>query len=210
MKGERKVETRQKVMRVIMIFALILNIANLATRPISHKEKFDNYAAEEILKETYLPLIDFVKAGTPVEDEELLLAPKDIRSKNDFIKLFDNKTDNKTKDLDDFYEELVIEKQGVLYIDKMVYIPTIYDQNGTLTNSYIKKYKSSLYSRLLGENKILKKELIIKQKWKISGEWYRRTSHFVMNENGQWVLDRFSGTSMHKFVDSNHNPWSYY
>lgn len=208
MKGERKVETRQKVMRVIMIFALILNIANLATRPISHKEKFDKSIAEEILKEAYLPLIDFVKAGTPVEDEELLLVPKDIRSKNDFIKLFDNKIDNKSKQVEDFFEELVIEKQDVLYIDKRVYIPTIYDEDGTLTNSYIKKYKSSLYSRLLGENKILKEELIIKEKWKISGE--RRTNTFVMNENGQWVLDGFSGTSMNKFVDSNHNPWSYY
>lgn len=208
MKGERKVETRQKVMRVIMIFALILIIANLATRPISHKEKFDKSIAEEILKEAYLPLIDFVKAGTPVEDEELLLAAIDIRSENDFINLFDNKIDNKK--VERFFEELVIEKQDVLYIDKRVYIPTIYDENGTLTNSYIKKYKSSLYSRLLGENEILKEELIIKEKWKISGEWYRRTNIFTMSENGQWVLVRTSGTGVHGFVDSNHNPWSYY
>lgn len=173
-------KTRQKVMKVIMIFVLILGIANLATIPIPHKEKLDNSAAEEILKETYLPLIDFVKAGTPVVGEELLLVPSDIRSENDFIKLFDNKIDNKK--LERFFEKLVIEKQEVLYIDKRVYIPTIYDENGSLTNSYIKKSKSSLYSQLLGKNEILKEELIIKEKWKISGD--RRTNIFVMNENG--------------------------
>lgn len=210
MKRGNNLKNRQKLMKVIMFFIVIINIANLATMPIIYKDKFDKSVAEEILKETFWPLIGFVRAGSPVEIEELLLSPVDIRSENDFIKLFENKIDNKNKLVDGFFKDLVIEKQGDLYIDKRVYIPTIFDENGSLTNSYIKKYKSSLYSQLLGENEILKEELIIKEKWKISGEWYKRTNYFVMNENGQWVLDYFTGTTMHKFVESNHNPWNYY
>ena len=193
-----------------MFFVVIINIANLATLPIPSKEKFDKSIAEEILMETYQPLVNFVRTGNPVQGEELLLAPDNIKSENDLIMLFDNKIDNKNKLVDRFFEDLVIEKHGDLYIDKKVYIPTIYEENGSISNSYIKKYKSSLYSQFLGENEILKEELIIKEKWKISGEWYRRTNYFVVNENEQWVLDHFTGTTMHKFVDPNHNPWNYY
>jgi len=77
-------KNRQKLKRVIMIFVVIINIFNIVTLPIPYRIKFDKSIAEELLKETYLPLVDFVKAGTPIEGEELLLAPNDIRNENDF------------------------------------------------------------------------------------------------------------------------------
>ena len=108
----------KKIMKLIMFFVVIINIANLATLPIPSKEKFDKSIAEEILMETYQPLVNFVRTGNPVQGEELLLAPDNIKSENDFIMLFDNKIDNKNKFVDRFFEDLVIEKQGDLYIDK--------------------------------------------------------------------------------------------
>lgn len=198
-----KVKIIQKLLRVIIIFIFIFN---LVTLPIPHKERFDKSTAEELLKEAYIPLEDFVKSGIPMEDEELLLAANDIRNEKDFIRLFNNKIDNEV--VEQFFKDLVIEKQGVLYIDKKVYIPTIYAEDSILTNSYIKKYKGSLYSYISGDNDIQEEKLIIKEKWKVSGEWHRRSNFFIKNEDGEWILDYFTGTSMYRFVDSKDNPWS--
>ena len=201
-------DIRLNLKRILMIFVVIINLVNLFTLPFPYRIKFDKSIAEELLKEAYRPLEDFVKAGTPIEGKELLLAPNDIRNEKDFVKIFNNNIDNKV--VEEFFEDLVIEKQGVLYIDKKVYIPNIHAEDSKLTSSYIKKKTRSLYSFILGENPVEEEKLVIKEKWQISGEWHRRSNYFIKNENGEWILDYFNGTSMYGFVDSSHNPWSYY
>lgn len=199
-------KTKEKlIIRIIIISVVVFSII---TQPIPYRVKFDKSIAEELLKETYMPLEDFVKAGIPVEDEELLLVPNDIRNKEDFMRLFNNKIN--TRIVEDFYKSLVIEKPEGLYIDKKVYIPNIYAESSILTNSYIKKWRRSLYSYISGEDDSKEEKLIIKEKWKISGEWHRRNNYFVKNENGEWVLDHFGGISKYGFTDPSHNPWNYY
>jgi hypothetical protein len=162
--------------------------------------------AEELLKETYMPLEYFIRNGIPTENDELLLVSDDIKDEKDFIKLFNNKIDSRV--VEDFFEDLIIEKEGRLYIDKKVYIPTVYSEESVLTKSYIRKHTKSLYSYILGRDENVEEKLIIKERWKITGEWFRRSNYFVKNDEGEWILDYFNGSRMHKFVEVDHNPWN--
>lgn len=54
----------------------------------------------------------------------------------------------------------------------------------------------------------LLEELVIKETWMISGEINKRSNYFIKNENGQWILDHFSGTSRYGFGDISCNPWN--
>lgn len=200
-------KTRENLMRIMMFFIVIINLVNLVTLPIPYRVGFDKTSAEEILKEAYKPLEDFVKSGVYIGDEGLLLLPDNVRNEEDFINLFDNKVNNRLAE--EFFEDIVVEKQGVLYIDRKVYIPNIYAEDSKLTSSYIKKETRSLYSFITGDNHIEEEKLVIKERWKISGEWHRRSNYFVKNESGEWVLDRFNGTGLYGFVEASHNPWSY-
>lgn len=200
-------KNKERLMRVLMTFVVIINFFNLVTSPIPYRVKFDKSIAEGILKGAYLPLENFVKSGIPTEDEEFDLVHDDIRNKEDFKRLFTNKTSNRMAE--DFFEDLIVEKQGELYIDNRVYIPNIYLEGGKLTSSYIKR-SQKLKSIILGKNEIESEELVIKERWKISGEWRIRRNYFVKNEDGEWILDHFTGTGYYKLVEVSHNPWSYY
>ena len=201
------VKTRESLMRIMMFFIVIINLVNLVTLPIPYRVSFDKTIAEDILKAAYKPLEDFVKAGVSIDSDELLLVSSGIRNEEDFIKLFNNKVNNRL--VEGFFEDIVVENQGVLYIDRKVYIPNIHAVDSKLTSSYIKKKTRSLYSFITGDNHIEEEILVIKERWKISGEWHRRSNYFVKNESGEWVLDRFNGTSLYGFVEASHNPWSY-
>lgn len=83
-----KMTLKQKTIRIIIIFIFIFN---LLTFEFYFKEDFDKSTAEEILKEAYLPLINFVKTGTSVEGEDLLLLPSNIKNKKDFAESFNEK-----------------------------------------------------------------------------------------------------------------------
>lgn len=104
---------KQKIIRIILIFIFIVN---LFTFQLSFKEDFNRSTAEGILKEAYIPLISFVKAGTPVEGEDLLLLPSNIKNKKDFAESFNEKVGYALAE--GFFEELLVERSGVLYIDK--------------------------------------------------------------------------------------------
>src|SRR5690554_1693786 len=99
---EEKVKIKPSLKQVGMILVILLNVI---TVPIPYRIGFDKSTAEDLLKEAYTPLEDFVKAGTPVENEELLLAPRNIRSEKDFVRLFNNKIDNHV--VESFFEDLV-------------------------------------------------------------------------------------------------------
>ncbi len=188
------------------ILIVFMFIYGLLTLQIPYKVEFDKSMAEEILKETYRPLEEFVKGLTPIEGEELYLIPKGIRNEKDFVKLFDNRIEDRVAE--NFFERLTVEKQGVIYVDKKVYIPNIYAENSILTDSYIKKRKS-VYSFILNRDDVEGK-LIIKETWDANGMWDRRSNYFIKNENGEWILEYFNGIATRKFANSNTNPWSTY
>lgn len=124
-----KMKDRQKIFQIILAIIAIFNLIRL---PIPYNVKFDKSMAEELLKETYMPLEDFVRNGIPTENEELLLVSDDIKDEKDFIKLFNNKIDSRV--VEDFFEDLIIEKEGRLYIDKKVYIPLYIQKRVYLQN----------------------------------------------------------------------------
>lgn len=204
MTGEIKMKNKQKVLQIIVT---IITIFNLIRLPIPYNVKFDKSEAEVMLRETYMPLEDFVRTGIPTEDEELLLVPDDVKDEEDFIKLFDKQINDFV--VKNFFEDLIIEKEGNLYIDRKVYIPTIYQKDSLVTKSYIRKYTRSLYSFILGRDENTEERLVIKEKWKITGEWFRRSNYFIKNNDGEWVLRYFNGSGMYKFVEVDHNPWNY-
>ena len=199
-----KMTIKQKTIRIIIIFIFIFN---LLTFEFYFKEDFDKSTAEEILKEAYLPLINFVKTGTSVEGEDLLLLPRNIKNKKDFAESFNEKAGYAVAE--GFFDEMIVEKNGVLYIDKTVYIPNIHSSESELVRSYTEK-RLSLYSYIMGYKDITEEQLVIKEKLKISGKWDKRSNYFVQKENGKWQLDYFDGIGMHGFVDSSDNPWSSY
>lgn len=193
--------TKQKILRILLIFIFIVN---LFTFQLSFKEDFDKSTAEEILKEAYLPLGSFVRAGIPLEGKDLLLLPSNIKSKEDFAESFNEKVGFRLAE--SFFDELVVEKSGVLYIDKTVYIPNIHSSESEITKAYTEK-RLNLYSYIMGEKDTAEEGLVIKEKLKTRETWDKRSNHFIQKKNGQWQLDYYDGIGMHGFVDSSENPW---
>lgn len=195
-------KTIQKVIYAIIICILIFNVF---TYQIPYNIDITDTEAKDILRKVYMPLEDFIKSGIPLQDKGLLKVPEEVRNKNDFIELFNNKIDNRT--LGDFFEELVVEKEGELYIDKTIYIPIPYAENSVIKKCYIKKRKNSLYSYISGKDDIKKDELIIKGKYEMDGDWLKLNNYFIKNENGEWIVQVTTGSTMHGFVDYTQNPY---
>lgn len=194
---------KENLLQILIVFFILIN---LFRTPLPYRTKIDESMAENLLREAYKPLEDFIKSATPVEGKELLLLPSNINNKDDFIKSFDNRVDGRV--LEDFFESLVVERGGVLYIDETIYIPNIYSENGQVTNHYIRKYTRTLYSILSASNEKQEEELLITEKWKVSGNWNKRKNYFERNKEGDWVLNHISGTTMFGFVEASDNPWN--
>lgn len=192
----------ERIMRIIIMIVVIVGVFIFQ---IPYNVEIDPSEAVEVLREVYMPLEEFVKSGIPVEDKRLLKAPLEVENRSDFIKLFENKMQNKMSD--DIFENLIIEKEDQLYIDKEIYIPTLYSKNSIITKSYIKKRKDSLYSYISGRSYNKKEELIIKGKYEIDEEWSKLDHLFIKDKNGNWILQISSGTVMQGFVNPDNNPY---
>jgi len=199
----RSVDIEKKRLKLIVLIFMLL--FNASTLQITSKVEFDKLEAEELLKESYKPLVDLVKVLTPTEDEGLLLVPTYIRTEKDFINLFNKKME--VSMLERFYEDLVIEKNERLYINSLVYIPTVYDENSKVTEAYIRK-KRSIFSIILDKKDDEDEKLIIKETWMITGTWSKRSNYYIKNEHGEWVLDYFNGTRQYTFEHPINNPWN--
>nr|WP_300002901.1 hypothetical protein [Tissierella sp.] len=195
-------KTVEKVMKIIMIMVVIVYVFIFQ---IPYNVEIEPSEAQEILRGAYRPLEDFIKSGTTSDDKGLLNIPSEIKDKNDFVKLFDNKM--REKMAEEIFENLVIEKDGQLYIDKEIYIPTLYSEDSIITKSYIKKRRDSLYSYISGKSFKKKEELIIKGKYEIDEELSKLEHLFIQDKNDNWILQITTGTVMHGFVDPNDNPY---
>lgn len=187
---------------IFIIVNLIILISNIH---ISERVKFDKLEADKLLKEAYKPLETFSKDLIVIEDEKLLLVPSYISCEEDFVDLFNQKMEGSTPR--GFYEDLVIEKDGQLYVDASGYIPNIYTEEGQVVTSYTKKRKR-LFPNIFGHEDEEDVKLVIKETWKISGQIHKRSNYFIKNESGEWILEHFNGTSHYGFVDVKNNPWN--
>lgn len=189
------------IQRIIMIISFVFLISNIH---MSEKVKIDKLEADKLLKEVYKPLEDFNEDLIATEDVKLLSAPSYITCEEDFLNLFNKKMkDDIPKG---FYEDLIIEEDGKFYVDASAYIPNIYTENGQVTVAYIKKTKR-LFHNVFGRRYEDVEKLKITETWRISGETHRRSNYFIKNENGEWILDYFNGTSHYGYADVNNNPW---
>ncbi len=196
-------------MRVKKIYNIIVRIVTVGICIITINNTFNikkieinKLQAEKLLKETYKPLEDFNKSLITTENDKLLLVPNNIKCEEDFFNLFNKKIEN--SQLKEFYKDLIIEKNGKLYVNSLAYIPSIYTENGEVTKAYIKK-TNKIFSHYRYENE----ELIIKETWTVTGDINKRSNYFVKDQSGEWILDHFNGTSYYGFVDINHNPWKF-
>lgn len=197
-----KIKKYLKYIAVILLIAL--KISNL---DITTKTEFNKLEAEKLLRQTYKPLEDFAKESSITKDKKFLLPPKDIKNQEDFIDIFNEKI--KRHELEGFYKDLIIKKNGQLYVDSLAYIPSIYTKDGKVRKAYIEKRKGLLDHFLDNKSDEIEK-LVIKESWMISGQWHKRSNHFIKNQNGEWILDHFNGTSYYGFVNANNNPWNKY
>ncbi len=186
---------------------ILLIIINIGTMNVSEKVELDKIEGKKLLKETYAPLENFAKKLKFSKDKKLLLLPSNVKSEEDFIHLFDKKM--KEHNAEGFYEDLIIQKGDELFVDPLAYIPTIYAKDSIVARAYIKETEN-LFLKLLGKRDKKRQELIIKERWLISGQWHKRTNYYVKNQNEKWILDHGNGTSVYGFVNINNNPWHEY
>ncbi len=197
---------RKKIYNIIGWILIIVNLIILSSNMhTSEKVKFNKFEADKLLKEAYKPLEDFSKDLIVTEDEKLLLVPSYISCEEDFVNLFNKKM--KSIKPKGFYKDLIIEKDGTLYVDASAYIPNIYTEEGQVMMAYTNKRKR-LLPDIFGYEDEEDVKLIITETWRISGEINRRTNYFIKNENGEWILEYFNGTSHYGFVNVNNNPWN--
>ncbi|AOT69636.1 hypothetical protein [Geosporobacter ferrireducens] len=198
---------RKKIISVLVGIAIICsNGIAILNMQISENTAINKPEAEELLKETYKPLEDFIKELVFLEDENALPIPEHIKEKEDFIGLFNNM--NKIS-AESIYESLILEKNGELYVDHLAYIPSIYSEDAKISKAFIRKRKK-LVSILMRTGEIESEKLIIKEKWMISQGVHGRSNYFIKNESGDWILEYANGTRSYGFVEPSQNPWSKY
>lgn len=129
------------------------------------------------MEDTWKPLEEFY--NDTIEDNNVLLPPKYINNKEDFIKHFTTKISK--HNAEDFYENLIEEKDdGRMVVRKDVYFSTIYNDGAYVFNSYIRK-------------RVDEEELIIVEIVPVYNEWHKRRVYYKRDKNGQWIYNYFSG-----------------
>lgn len=184
------------VFSIACIFILFNSIQSM------DNEKLDKKIARDILMDVYKPIYDFAINTESMTDINIVKM-REFRSKDDFVSII-SKIDNGI--CEDTFEYMT-ENMDEGFIDARVYIPTIYNKTSRVDKAYIKK-KNKYNSKHKLSKEELKPKLIIKESWKISGEYHHRTNELFKNDSDNWVLKSSSGTMMYKFVDASNNPWS--
>lgn len=185
--------------KVKSIISTISLICFLLITPFGFKEDIDKGIARQVLVDTYNPVFELVTKGEYIGDKFVL--EKEV-SNDEFIDMMDCMQDHQAKSI---YESLFNSSKDNKSIDPDIYIPTIHNQNSTITKAYIKRRKS-LCDRFMNRDRI-EEVMVISEQWKISGYHHTRTNYFERDSSGNWILDRGNGTSSYTFTKTNHNPW---
>lgn len=194
---------REKVFNILSILVFIFTVLNLN---ISHKTFYEVDKAEAILKDSYAPIEKLIKNLEFSKKYKLLKLPQNIKNKKDFISMFNNKIDN--DEIDYIYEELVVKKNDMIYINPFVYIPNIYSEDSYIKTAYI-KYEQKIIDKIL--NKRNSKEIKLVVKLKLSDDnFFASKIYFIKNKKYKWVLDSQNFKSIYKYTEIENNPWNIY
>ncbi|WP_143331296.1 DUF5673 domain-containing protein [Clostridium peptidivorans] len=173
-----------KLRMIILLIAIIMAIGHInlikASKPYMTKEiKLEEDEAIAILQKTWKPLAELNK--------------ENIKSREDFDKVF-KETMSKSM-IEDLYRILVDTSKSTdekIKFYENVRIPTIYDTKMSIKRSYIKSPK---YKELNKE--VNNEELTIEESGKLDKDGpishFKRTSTFIKNDAGNWILDKISG-----------------
>jgi hypothetical protein len=172
-----------QILIVLLILSpLIARSYNDSSIDSYKKLPFDKYEAKSILEKTWKPLKEFNDNTIESSGDNLLLPPKNIKNKDDFMNLF-------VSTMDEYialttYTSLIYEDEDKnLSVKKGVHFYTIYDEGSTVSDAYIKKVNDN-------EQLIILEEGIHKNS---STQSYSRENIYAKNENGQWILVQLNG-----------------
>lgn len=194
---------REKVFNILSILVFIFTVLNLN---ISHKTFYEVDKAEAILKDSYAPIEKLIKNLEFSKKYKLLKLPQNIKNKKDFISMFNNKIDK--DEINYIYEELVVKKNDMIYINPFVYIPNIYSEDSYIKTAYI-KYEQKIIDKIL--NKRNSKEIKLVVKLKLSDDnFFASKIYFIKNKKYKWVLDSQNFKSIYKYTEIENNPWNIY
>lgn len=194
---------REKVFNILSILVFIFTVLNLN---ISHKTFYEVDKAEAILKDSYAPIEKLIKNLEFSKKYKLLKLPQNIKNKKDFISMFNNKIDK--DEINYIYEELVVKKNDMIYINPFVYIPNIYSEDSYIKTAYI-KYEQKIIDKIL--NKRNSKEIKLVVKLKLSDDnFFASKIYFIKNKKHKWVLDSQNFKSIYKYTEIENNPWNIY
>lgn len=180
-----KVKERPIYKAISIILTLSLGTAPLAIEVYNDrytKIPFDKLESKTMLEETWKPLKDFKDNITIDKNNNTLLPPKYIKTKDDFMNAFASFPKHLTEGL---YDALIIETDsGTVLVNPSVHIPSIFDEGSHIGDCYIKRKKHI-------------EELIIEE-----GGWiesiamgYTRKNTYIKNKNGDWIYTGFTGSS---------------
>lgn len=173
-KRNSKIIVATALIGIIMTMGYI-NIIKISKPYMIKKVKLSEEEAITVLKNTWKPLEELHK--------------ENIKSKEDFYKTFE-KTMSKSM-IDDLYGILVDEntsKDGAIKFKENVIIPNPYNTKISILKSYMKLPK---YEEKIKQANIIE-ELTIEEEF--MQDRFRRESTFIKNDNGDWILNRITGT----------------
>jgi len=185
--------------------SLVMVVLALVHIPITSKIPYDEGMALEIIKASYLPVIELVKELEETDDPQLLRLPPNIKSENDFVAVVAYNMEDRLAEK--IYEDWIIEKEGQLYAKSSYYIPTIYDDSREITKAYIAE-QETLMDKLRNQKDLDSRELIIKERQKIyDTSYHKRTYHYALDGDNNLVLEHVNGTTSMGFAEVTKNPW---
>ncbi|MCY6485781.1 hypothetical protein OW763_15785 [Clostridium aestuarii] len=146
------------------------------------KTPFDKDKASVILKATWNPLKQFNDNIIVDEKNDIFFPPKNIKSKENFIKLFSATMPKYMAE--NFYKNLIKKNEnGVMIVNKGAYCPNIFDKGSCILKAYTKKIDQT-------------EELVIFEVGSNENERpYTRKNYYKKDKNGKWIYDRCSGTT---------------
>lgn len=190
----------KKFSAIILLFVITLNGCSNSIKPKDIiTTDFDLSEAEMIMKRTWKPVNEMTNTNLETKPDMIVSSKEEFFDIYKFTYMEDSLKDSIFETIVDIGEngEVIKDDNGNIVYGKgdfIPYIPTIYDDGVIIKKAYIKE------SRYKDEYKYLDKvELVIEEESndKISG-WasgFSRTSIFMKDEDEEWILYMFEGTS---------------
>jgi len=184
-----KMRSKKNTISILLLLVLLTSFKIYNSYYYEYeKTDFDKNKAQKILEDTWSPIKQFNDNLRVDKTNNLILPPKYINDKDDFIKLF-SATIPEYK-AQQFYTNLIIEHEDHgLIVKEEAHFPNIYYGDSYVSNAYTRKNR-----------RMKEPELVIEESGFIrDSDAYRRKNYYKKNENGEWSFEYFEGTSWYFF-----------